>query len=134
MATLIDSNVLLDILTEDPRWMAWSGAALERAAESGPIVINPVIYGEVSIRFSRIEDLDDALPRDWIAREPIPFAAAFLAGKAFLAYRRRGGGRATPLPDFLIGAHAMIAGHDLLTRDARRYRTYFPRLKLITPA
>jgi predicted nucleic acid-binding protein len=102
-------------------------------ADSFRLVINPVIYAEVSVRYSRIEDLESALPKSLIDREPIPYEAAFLAGKAFLAYRQRGGTKRSPLPDFFIGAHAAIAGYRLLTRDAARYRTYFPRLPLIAP-
>jgi predicted nucleic acid-binding protein len=132
-ATLIDSNVLLDLMTENPRWFAWSAAAVERAANESRIVINAMIYAEVSVRYSRIEELDAALPRAMFEREAIPYEAAFLAGKSFLAYRRRGGTKRSPLPDFLIGAHAAIAGYRLLTRDAARYRTYFPNLPLIAP-
>jgi predicted nucleic acid-binding protein len=132
-ASLVDSNVILDVFTEDPKWSEWSSAALAEAAETGGLVINPIIYGEVSIRFPRIEDLDVALPRDRFVREPIPFAAAFLAGKVFVEYRRRGGPRSSPLPDFFIGAHAAVAGHRLLTRDPARYRVHFPKLQLITP-
>jgi predicted nucleic acid-binding protein len=130
---LVDSNVLLDVMTEDARWFAWSAEALERAADTERLVINPVIYAEVSVRYRRIEDLDAALPRTMLEREPIPYEAAFLAGKIYLAYRRRGGPRRSPLPDFFIGAHAAIAGHRLLTRDAARYRTYFPKLTLLAP-
>ena len=122
-AVLIDSNVLLDIMTEDARWFSWSAQAVARAADPHRLVINAIVYAEVSVRYSRIEDLDAALPRDTFDREPIPFAAAFLAGKSFLAYRRRGGTKRSPLPDFLIGAHAAISGHRLLTRDATRYPT-----------
>jgi predicted nucleic acid-binding protein len=132
-ATLIDSNVLLDLMTENPRWFAWSAAAVERTANESRIVINAMIYAEVSVRYSRIEELDAALPRAMFEREAIPYEAAFLAGKSFLAYRRRGGTKRSPLPDFLIGAHAAIAGYRLLTRDAARYRTYFPNLPLIAP-
>jgi predicted nucleic acid-binding protein len=132
-AVLIDSNVLLDLMTEDGRWFSWSAEAVERAAGYHRLVINPVIYAEVSIRFSRIEDLDAALPRSMFDREPIPYEAAFLAGKSFVSYRKRGGGRRSPLPDFFIGAHAAVAGYQLLTRDESRYRTYFPRLALISP-
>ena len=132
-AVLVDSNVLLDILTEDRAWLEWSSNALAQAADVARLVINPVVYGEVSIRFSTIEALENALPRDIYEREPIPFEAAFLAGKAFLAYRRKGGTKGATLPDFFIGAHAGIAGYRLLTRDAARYRTYFPRLDLIAP-
>jgi predicted nucleic acid-binding protein len=130
---LIDSNVLLDLMTEDSEWYAWSASALARAADDSRIIINAVIYAEVSVRYSRIEDLEDALPKSIIEREAIPYEAGFLAGKAYLAYRRRGGDKRSPLPDFLIGAHAAVAGYRLLTRDVARYRTYFPRLELIAP-
>jgi len=132
-AVLVDSSVLLDLMTEDPRWYTWSAGALERAADSLRLVINPIVYAEVSVRFSRIEDLEEALPKALIEREPIPYEAAFLAGKSYLAYRRRGGRKRSPLPDFFIGAHAAVAGYSLLTRDAARYRTYFPRLSVIAP-
>lgn len=132
-AVLVDANVLLDVMTEDTRWLAWSVGALERAAERHRLVINAVIYAEVSTRFSRIEDLDASLPAAMVEREPIPYEAAFLAGKAFLAYRRGGGTRTSPLPDFFIGAHAAVAGYSLLTRDAARHRAYFPKLSLIAP-
>ena len=130
---LVDSNVLLDVATADPEWSAWSSHALELAANEAPLVINPLVYAEVSIRFSRIEDLESALPSHLYRREPLPFEAAFLAGKAFLRYRRRGGRRMSPLPDFYIGAHAAVADLRLLTRDGRRYRTYFPTVELISP-
>jgi predicted nucleic acid-binding protein len=131
--TLVDSNVLLDILTEDPVWGDWSIDALAEAAEAGPLCINPIVYSEVSIRFSSVEALDDALPPQDYRREPIPWAAAFLAGKVFVDYRRNGGTRSTTLPDFFIGAHAAVAGLDLLTRDIGRYRTYFPTVSLLGP-
>ena len=130
---LVDSSVLLDVLTDDPKWGSWSSDALERAADVQGLVINPVIYAEVSIRIARIEDVDEALPPDRFAREPIPYEAAFLAGKAFLLYRRRGGPRGSLLPDFLIGAHAAVAGHRLLTRDPTRFASYFPKLEIIAP-
>lgn len=130
---LIDSNILLDILTADPRWVAWSGDALEDASSTGRIVINPIIYAEISVRYDRIEDVEDVLPESAFVRQPIPYAAAFLAGKAFASYRRRGGTRLSPLPDFFIGAHAAVAGYRLMTRDARRYRSYFPTVELIAP-
>lgn len=130
---LVDSNVLLDVATEDPKWGVWSSAALEEAAETSPLAINAIIYAEVSIRYETIEALEDALSPDVFRRDVLPYEAAFLAGKAFLAYRRQGGARTTPLPDFLIGAHAAVAGYRLLTRDASRYRTYFPTLDLIAP-
>ena len=132
-AVLIDSNVLLDIMTEDAQWFAWSATSIERAADRYRLVVNPIIYAEVSSRYSRIEDLDVALPRTSFDREAIPYEAAFLAGKSFLAYQRRGGLKRSPLPDFFIGAHAAVAGYRLMTRDTRRYRTYFPKLTLITP-
>ncbi len=132
-AVLVDSNVLLDLMTEDSRWLAWSAEAVKEAADSSRLVINPVIYAEVSVRYSRIEDLDAVLPRTLIDREPIPYEAAFLAGKSFLAYRRRGGTKRAPLPDFFIGAHAAVAQYQLLTRDAARYRSYFPTVSLISP-
>lgn len=132
-ATLVDSNVLLDVLTVDPTWDKWSAAALADALDSGRVIINPIVYAEVSVGFSRIEELDDALPASQFIREPMPYPAGFLAGKAFLSYRRSGGLKPTPLPDFYIGAHAAFAGYRLLTRDAKRYRTYFPRLEVIAP-
>jgi hypothetical protein len=133
VTTLVDSNVILDVVSENEEWIDWSAAMLARAAESGPLVINPIIYAEVSIGFGRIEELEDALPPDYFVREPLPWDAAFLAAKAFVTYRRRGGIRRAPLPDFYIGAHAAIAGYTLLTRDPRRYRTYFPRLHVTAP-
>lgn len=125
-AVLVDSNMLLDVMTEDTRRLEWSARATERAADRYRLVINPVIYAEVSIQYTRIEDLDAALPKAMFDREPIPYEAAFLAGKAFFACRQRGGTKSLPLPDFVIGAHAAIAGYSLMTRDAPRYRTYFP--------
>jgi predicted nucleic acid-binding protein len=106
---------------------------VRRAADTARLVINPVIYAEISIRYQRIEDLDEALPKDILEREAIPFEAAFLAGKSYLSYRRRGGVKRSPLPDFFIGAHAAIAGYQVLTRDPTRYRTYFPKLSVIAP-
>jgi predicted nucleic acid-binding protein len=132
-ATMVDSNVLLDVMTEDVRWFAWSSEVLAEAADTGRLVINPIIYAEVSVRYRRIEDVDAALPRASLEREAIPFEAAYLAGKSFLTYRRRGGTRSSTLPDFFIGAHAAIAGYQLITRDAARFRTYFPRLEIIAP-
>jgi len=133
MTVLVDSNVILDVATEDPQWFEWSRDALGRAADEEILVINPIVFAEVSVGFGRVEDLEAALPPELYRRDPLPYEAAFLAGKSFLAYRRRGGRRAAPLPDFYIGAHAAVAGHRLLTRDPRRYRTYFPRLALIAP-
>lgn len=130
---LVDSNVILDVATEDRRWGDWSAAALERAADDSILVINPLVYAEVSVGFATIEELDEALPAEQFRRDSLPYEAAFLAGKCFVEYRRRGGRRTAPLPDFYIGAHAAIAGLRLLTRDTKRYRTYFPRLDLIAP-
>lgn len=132
-AVLIDSNVLLDLFTEDKVWADRSAAALEEAADRSRLVINPIIYAEISVRFARVEDLDAPLPLSLIEREPVPYEAAFLAGKCFLKYRESGGVRRSPLPDFFIGAHAAVAGYSLMTRHAARYRTYFPRLVIIVP-
>ena len=132
-ATLVDSNVILDVITDDDEWGDWSADQLAEAAHSGTLIINPIIYAEVSVGFERIEDLDEALPANYYRRLPLPFEAAFLAGQCFVKYRRRGGDRRSPMPDFYIGAHAAIAGFTLLTRDARRYQTYFPSLRIIAP-
>jgi predicted nucleic acid-binding protein len=131
-AVLVDSSVLLDVMTDDPRFGCWSADALAQAADTSELVINPVVYAEVSVRFERIEDLEQALP-PVLRREPVPWEAAFLAAKAHVAYRRRGGERLAPLPDFFIGAHAAVAGYRLVTRDPRRVRAAFPRLELIAP-
>jgi predicted nucleic acid-binding protein len=131
--TLVDSNVILDVLTEDREWFDWSSSMLAEAARTSPLVVNPIVYAEVSARFDRIEELDDALPPRYYRRLPLPWEAAFLAGQCFIKYRRRGGQRRSPMPDFYIGAHAAIAGFTLLTRDARRYRSYFPTLRVVAP-
>jgi predicted nucleic acid-binding protein len=133
MATLVDSNILLDLMTEDENWFEWSSNALAREADERRLVINAIVYAEISVRFTRIEELEDTLSVDVFHREAIPFEAAFLAAKAFVAYRKRGGARTNVLPDFLIGAHAAVAGYRLLTRDAARYRTAFPRLDVVAP-
>jgi predicted nucleic acid-binding protein len=130
---LVDSNVLLDILEEDATWYEWSAMQLQKAADCCSLIINPVIYAEVSVGFKRIEELEEALSPEIFLRKPIPWEAAFLAGKCFIRYRKLGGTKHSPLPDFFIGAHAAVAGLTLLTRDAARYRTYFPSLTLITP-
>jgi predicted nucleic acid-binding protein len=130
---LIDSSVLLDILTEDPRWFDWSSKALERCAEDSVLVVNPIIYAEVSIRFETVEELEKALPNSMFERRDIPWEAAFLAGKCFVRYRRAGGQKTAPLPDFFIGAHAAVEKLKLLTRDTGRYGTYFPTVQLIAP-
>ncbi len=130
---LVDSNVILDIVTEDPNWFAWSSTQLTDCTNQGNLLINPIIYAEVSIGFAQPDELDAALLPDFFLREPLPWNAAFLSGKAFQQYRQRQGERRSPLPDFYIGAHAVILGIPLLTRDVNRYHTYFPDLQLITP-
>ena len=133
MSVLVDSSVLLDVMTQDPRWAAWSEEKLAWHAERDLLAINPIIYAEVSVHFASIEELDDALsPSDFI-RLPLPYEAGFLAAKCFLQYRRRGGRRSAPLPDFYIGAHAATESLALLTPDVARYRTYFPSVQLIVP-
>lgn len=132
-AVLVDSNVLLDVITNDPVWGIWSNSILERLANQSVLVVNPLIYAEVSVGLPSIESLEEALPPELVVRDELPYEAAFLAGKVFVEYRRRGGTRRSPLPDFYIGAHAAIAGYRLLTRDAGRFRTYFPSLELIAP-
>jgi predicted nucleic acid-binding protein len=131
--TIVDSSVLLDILTDDPKWAEWSQQAVARARDEGRLAINPIVYAEVSTGFDTIEDLDDAVPASDFERQPLPYEAGFVAGKVFLAYRKRGGQRRSPLPDFYIGAHAAVRGYRLLTRDVARYRTYFPALVLVSP-
>jgi predicted nucleic acid-binding protein len=130
---LVDSNVLLDVATSDARWAPWSSHALALEADRTRLVINPIVYAEVSVGYSTVEETDDVLAAQALDREGLPYAAAFLAAKCYLDYRRRGGTRRSPLPDFYIGAHAAVAGYRLLTRDPARYRTYFPRLELIAP-
>ncbi len=132
--TLVDTNVLLDLVTDDPEWAEWSLARLEEAAMAGPILVNDIVYAETSIRYARIEDLDALLAQAMIEIAPTPRAALFLAGKAFARYRRAGGARTGVLPDFFIGAHAAVEGWPLLTRDAARYRRYFPKVSLISPS
>ena len=133
MTVLVDSNVLIDVVNDDPVWGAWSRDALERIATHDLLVVNPIIYAEVSAGFARAEDVERVFPSADFRREQIPYEAAFLAGKAHVAYRRRGGRSRSPLPDFYVGAHAAVCGHRLLTRDATRYRTFFPRLDIIAP-
>jgi len=129
---LVDSNVLLDLFTDDRVWAAWSEARLAEAFDAGHVVINPIIYAEISVAFEGVETLEAALPEQ-LGREALPWEAAFLAGKCFIDYRRRKGTRRSPLPDFYIGAHAAVTGRALLTRDANRYRTLLPALALISP-
>jgi len=129
----VDANVLLDVLTDDPQWYGWSAGQLDACTAEAELCINPIVYAEVSVGFERIEELDEALPADAFTRLELPWEAGFLAGKAFLQYRHAKGARTALLPDFYIGAHAAIEGMTLLTRDARRYRTYYPKLELICP-
>ena len=130
---LVDSNVILDVVQEESRWTAWSTGAIEWFADQVGLVINPIIYAEVSIGYRRIEEVETILPVDIYRREALPYEAVFLAGKAFLTYRRSGGERTSPLPDFYIGAHAAVRGYRLLTRDTRRFGSYFPTVELIAP-
>ena len=130
---LVDTNVLLDVLEDDPQWATWSQGQLDAASVTDTLAINPIIYSELSIAFARIEDLDAVITDASLTVEPIPHEALFLAGKAFLNYRRARGAKHSVLPDFYIGAHAAVTGMTLLTRDARRYRKYFPKLRIIAP-
>jgi len=131
--TLVDTNVLLDLVTDDPIWADWSIAQLEAASLDGPLLINDVVYAELAVRYNRIELLEAFVDEAGLIVAPMPRAALFLAGKVFTQYRRSGGSRTGVLPDFFIGAHAAVNELPLLTRDVGRYRTYFPTLKLITP-
>lgn len=131
--TLVDSNVLFDLLTDDPRWASWSSMQLDRLAVTGPLVINDVVYAELSVGFDAIEELDRVLSSMRIRRVPTPAYSLFLAGKAYRQYRDAAGARQSLLPDFFIGAHAASTRIPLLTRDPRRYRSYFPAVTLITP-
>ena len=132
-STLVDSNVLIDLFDEASEWREWSDGMVADLGSRGALVINPIIYAEVAAGFGDPDDVDAAFPPEYFRREALPWPAAFLAGQAFVRYRRRGGRRRTPLPDFYIGAHAAVAGHTLLTRDARRYRYYFPTLRIVSP-
>lgn len=133
MATLVDTNVLIDIAARDPVWLKWSRSQLESARGRGSVIINQVIFAEFSIRYETLDQVESVLPEDEFRREGLPFEAAFAAARAFAVYRRRGGNRERVLPDFLIGAHAAIRGYPILTRDPAPYRTYFPDVDLITP-
>ena len=130
---LVDSNVILDLFLDDPKWADWSESMLATHSANATLYINPIIYTEVSIGFARIEDLESALLKSDFKMIDIPKEALFLAGKAFLKYRRRKGAKTSPLPDFYIGAHAAVLGIDLITRDTNRYRTYFPTVSLVCP-
>ena len=130
---LVDSNVLLDIFSDDPVWFTWSEQMLSRYAQTHDLVINAVIYTELSISFERIEELEASLRAASIGVAPLPREALFLASKVFLSYRRRGGAKASTLPDFFIGAQAAVQQLPLLTRDVKRYKTYYPTVELISP-
>ncbi|MBW9064471.1 type II toxin-antitoxin system VapC family toxin [Rhizobium herbae] len=131
--TLIDTNVLLDVATDDPDWADWSIEQLEAAALRGPLLINDVVYAELAVRYERIERLEAFLAEAGLDMAAMPRSSLFLAGKVFQKYRKAGGSRAGVLPDLFIGAHAAVDQLDLLTRDTARYRTYFPTVRLITP-
>lgn len=131
--TLIDTNVLLDLVTDDPVWASWSVAQLETASLDGPLLINDIVYAELAVRYDRIEDIERFIAEAGLEIAATPREALFLAGKVFTQYRRAGGSRTGVLPDFFIGAHAAVANIPLVTRDAGRYRTYFPKLQLIAP-
>jgi predicted nucleic acid-binding protein len=133
MPRMLDSNVLLDIVTADPTWLDWSRDQFRAAAAAGPVLINPVIYAELAPAFQSQAALDRWLRPTLFDRLRLPYEAGYRASQAFVIYRERGGAKTSPLPDFYIGAHAETAGLTLVTRDAIRYRTYFPKLKLITP-
>ena len=132
--SLFDTNVLLDIATADPVWLAWSEKQFRMAAAQGPIFINPIIYAELAPAFASADDLDRWLDPAIFLRLPLPYAAGWSAAQAFLKYRRGGGTRTSPLPDFYIGAHAEIEQRTLVTRDATRYRTYFSNVQIIAPS
>jgi predicted nucleic acid-binding protein len=129
---LVDSNIIIDLLTQDPNWQSWSAAALRDAADQDEVAINPIIYAEIAAGFATMTELDLHVGGAF-RRLPLPYEAGFVAGRAFVEYRRRGGVRTSPLPDFYIGAHAAVSGLRLLTRDARRYSGYFPKVRLISP-
>ena len=131
--TLIDTNILLDLVTNDAKWVDWSIRQLDAAALKGPLAINDVVYAEMSVRFAAIETVEAVLDDAGISVATMPRAALFLAGKAFQRYRASGGKRTGVLPDFFIGAHAAVTRSTLLTRDAQRYRSYFPTIDLVTP-
>jgi predicted nucleic acid-binding protein len=131
--TLVDTNVLLDVLTDDPIWFDWSTHQLDEFSVRGPLFINDVIYAELSVRFDEISMLEKFLRAVRVTRRAIPADALFLAGKAYREYRQAGGSRTRVLPDFFIGAQALVENIPVLTRDSRRYGTYFPRARLISP-
>ncbi|PKO61119.1 MAG: DNA-binding protein [Betaproteobacteria bacterium HGW-Betaproteobacteria-18] len=131
--TLVDSCVLIDVLADDPNWADWSLDQLERCSQQGALIINPIILAEISPRFACAADLEAALDSLPLVREALPWDAAYLAGQAFKVYRQLQGSKTSPLPDFYIGAHALVHQLQLLTRDSARYRSYFPKLALVAP-
>lgn len=130
---LVDTNVLVDMLTDDARWAEWSTDAFCQCADYATLVIDTTVYSELAVRYDTVESLEQMIDAAGLMREHTPWPAAYLAGKAFIAYKRRGGTKRSPLPDFYIGAHAAVAGMSLLTRDPERYRAYFPTVELIAP-
>jgi hypothetical protein len=133
MGILIDSNVLLDIATADPKWVAWSSQQIQQATTTSPVLINPIIYAELAPAFKSRHELDGWLDPTLFQRLPLPYEAGFRAAQAFVQYRKKGGNKTAPLPDFYIGAHAEVEQHTLITRDPARYRTYFPRVTIVSP-
>lgn len=133
MATLIDTNVLIDIAVRDPNWAAWSRTKVAEAYQRGRLIVNQIVYAEFSVRYKTVDDVDVILPEDEFRREHLPFLAAFAASRAFLRYKQQGGQREKILPDFLIGAHAAVRGYPILTRDPAGYRAYFPTVDVIAP-
>ena len=133
MAALVDSNVLIDLTTRDPVWFFWSRQIIESKFGREPLIVNPIIFAEFSVRYSTFDEADALLDKDEFRREDLPYMAAFAASKAFLAYRRAGGAKEKPLPDFFIGAHAVVRGYSIITRDPSGYRSYFPGVDLVTP-
>ncbi|MDQ2634002.1 MAG: type II toxin-antitoxin system VapC family toxin [Pseudomonadota bacterium] len=133
MATLVDTNVLVDIAVRDPVWLKWSRKRLEAARRSGAVIINQIVYSEFSMRYDSVDAVDSVLPEDEFRREGLPWEAAFAATKAFVLYRRAGGAREKILPDFFIGAHAAIRGYTVLTRDPSGFRSYFPGVEVVSP-
>ncbi len=131
--TLVDTCVLLDLLGDDPTWSAWSAEHIRQAIDGDGIVLNQIVFAEVSIHFARIEDIESALPPEDFRREPLPWEAGFLAGRAYVNYRRNGGAKSAPLPDFYIGAHALVDGYRLLTRNRKDFRRHFPALEIVAP-
>lgn len=133
MATLVDTNILIDIAVRDPAWLKWSRRQLEKVRAEGSVIVNQIIYAEFSTRYASIEAVDEVLPEDEFRRESLPFEAAFAAARVFAVYRRQGGLREKVMPDFLIGAHAVVRDYRILTRDTTGYRKYFPDIQLIAP-